>query len=550
MKKNSKKRLFLSLILLVGIGSTIAYFYSTTTFSNIFNAKQLPTIITKEKFKSPEGWEPGDTTEKTITTKNYDSEEDICIRVKFDESWESANEESLALYQNGNKAAIINFANQDKWLKATDGWYYYQENLETGDESVTPISSVTFNSLIEADETCVTTTNDETNEITKRCYQSGDGYNGATYTLDITTEAIECDKVSDRWNPSYPFTSYIKALYGSGDTSLVMDDPVGNMRYIGQDPDNYVYFNEETWRIIGVFEVDDGNGNIEERVKLIRSENLDYKNYGWDSTTSTINNGHGINEWSQATLMSELNGDYLTYKTGTTSWLGYFETSSSLTYNYKWGLQTDSQKLIDNAVWYLGAPNNNEGTISNDTMTASNVYKRERSTYTGKVCTSGDDCNDTVTRTTSWTGKVGLIYPSDYMYSTSGGSVGRSTCLNVSGNKWFGYYFSNSYGDYFDCRKYSWIYNNEIGNYIFTISPWADTSSAYYVTGIGSEYDYEVDPSRFIVNHGTLNPYYAFSGDETVDVSPYVYPVVYLKADVLKTGGTGTYSSTYKIDIE
>ena len=33
-------------------------------------------------------------------------------------------------------------------------------------------------------------------------------------------------------------------------------------RYIGANPNNYVKFNDELWRIIGVFGVDDGTGKI------------------------------------------------------------------------------------------------------------------------------------------------------------------------------------------------------------------------------------------------------------------------------------------------
>ena len=39
----------------------------------------------------------------------------------------------------------------------------------------------------------------------------------------------------------------------------IMLDNNGNYRYYGANPNNYVYFNEELWRIIGVFyDVDDG----------------------------------------------------------------------------------------------------------------------------------------------------------------------------------------------------------------------------------------------------------------------------------------------------
>ena len=54
-------------------------------------------------------------------------------------------------------------------------------------------------------------------------------------------------------------------------------------RYIGDNPNNYIYFNCtysedistcEIWRIIGVFDVEDENGNIETRTKIIPNYNF------------------------------------------------------------------------------------------------------------------------------------------------------------------------------------------------------------------------------------------------------------------------------------
>ena len=62
-----------------------------------------------------------------------------------------------------------------------------------------------------------------------------------------------------------------------------------NIRYYGSNPKNYVKFNNELWRIIGVF----GNN-----VKLIRSEKIG--NLSWDSSDSTINSGFGVNQWGES----------------------------------------------------------------------------------------------------------------------------------------------------------------------------------------------------------------------------------------------------------
>ncbi len=71
--------------------------------------------------------------------------------------------------------------------------------------------------------------------------------------------------------------------------------------------------------------------------------------------------------------------------------------------------------MIGNAKWYLG------GTASYtcvDNGSVNHFYGYER----GKeICTTKGICNNQ--RKTSWTGKIGLMYPSDYEYATSGGST-------------------------------------------------------------------------------------------------------------------------------
>ena len=74
--------------------------------------------------------------------------------------------------------------------------------------------------------------------------------------------------------------------------NLATDDADNNVRYIGADPSNYVYFNCsdynnptadtcELWRIIGVFNnVTKRDGSKENLVKIIRADSLG--NYSWD----------------------------------------------------------------------------------------------------------------------------------------------------------------------------------------------------------------------------------------------------------------------------
>ena len=103
---------------------------------------------------------------------------------------------------------------------------------------------------------------------------------------------------------TYDPETRIRALNTIG-TSIADDDPDHNLRFIGANPNNYVSFNGQIWRIIGVF---DG------RLKIIEDPIGDYS---WDSSGVDVNNGYGVNQWGPnnngytgADLMKLLNPGY------------------------------------------------------------------------------------------------------------------------------------------------------------------------------------------------------------------------------------------------
>ena len=146
------------------------------------------------------------------------------------------------------------------------------------------------------------------------------------------------------------------------------EDEHGDIRYYGASPNNYVSFNNELWRIIGV---------IDGKIKIIRNESIG--EYDWAS--------NNINNWNNASLKSYLNGDYYNSIDGT----------------YK--------NMISEETYYLGG-----ATSSNyRTLTASGYYNAERDSsqvYRGNPA--------------STTQKIGLMYPSDYGYAAG------SSCLSTA----------------------------------------------------------------------------------------------------------------------
>ena len=277
------------------------------------------------------------------------------------------------------------------------------------------------------------------------------------------------------------------------------------------------------WRVIGLMNnVDDGTGKKEQRVKLIRNDSLG--NYSWDVSETTINDGYGINQWGPsetyagADLMRELNGDYLDLTLiENTTWYNGQNNKKEAIFDYTKRLNQNAQSLIGDAMWYTGAYN--DTSVGGVDINASQMYINEHSnnpnsTNNGKYCTSGNDCNDIVTRTYTWTGKVALINMSDYIYATSGGTtINRNNCLTTSIK-------TNSYWQSNDCSQNSWI--NGVGQWF--LSPDANPTYADCVGDVGSNGYVDIGRANF---------------------NRVVRPSVYLLSDVKISGGNGSVESPY-----
>ena len=86
------------------------------------------------------------------------------------------------------------------------------------------------------------------------------------------------------------------------------------------------------------------------------------------------------------------------------------------------------KKIIGSVSWNIGA-------IDSLEQTPNSLYNNEIGTKIYKMCTSGNycnDCNEAAEFSLLWKGLVGLMYPSDYGYATSGGSI---TNINKSLSK-------------------------------------------------------------------------------------------------------------------
>ena len=102
-------------------------------------------------------------------------------------------------------------------------------------------------------------------------------------------------------------TTYVDNSQAQPPVEVVVDEDDDSLRFIGSNPNNYVSFNNELWRMVGVFDTEDANGVTKPRIKLIKNDYIG--SYSYDSSVSD-NNALGINEWSQSDLMKLLNPGY------------------------------------------------------------------------------------------------------------------------------------------------------------------------------------------------------------------------------------------------
>ena len=294
-------------------------------------------------------------------------------------------------------------------------------------------------------------------------------------------------------NVSATNEKYNVKLLGNTSNNIIADtetDVYDNIRYVGANPSNYLSFNGETWRIVGVFNnitsIDEkGKETKESLVKIIRNDSLG--KYSWDSSESTINDGYGVNEWSQADLMHELNTDYLNPSGGIAFWYSGENNKTNL-YNFYNNIKSDSIDKIATVRWNTSRAEYGASALDS--------YNQERST------TLISTPSDNVPRKNTWDGKIALIYPSDYGYAST-----DTTCRdNMNSIK---------------CKNENWLFNSL---FQWTLSPYSRfADNAFGVTSGGDVYS-----SRAYDDLG-------------------VRPSLFLKSDVVIVGGTGTESNPFSL---
>ena len=257
-----------------------------------------------------------------------------------------------------------------------DSYAIYQDILTTSNK----VHHYTLTSWI--DESYILPIKNETNntkQTNEETYKFKVKVVGVDSPITIEEKSTSVTGIASQVLPTLTSNAGDSGLYTithEADNTLQIgnDKDITEYRYRGASTKNYVTFNNETWRILGVFPTDDGTGKIENRVKLIKDQSIGDKY--WDT--------NGSNNWARpATLNTELNTTYLN------------------------NLDSTSKSMIGNTKYYLGGYSNSK--IQKDVMYQ---YERKIQNTTNNEFYYGSNPN-------SWVGKLGLMYASDYGYAVS-----------------------------------------------------------------------------------------------------------------------------------
>lgn len=246
----------------------------------------------------------------------------------------------------------------------------------------------------------------------------GDGSKANPYTLGFDGVDTLSDTIIAKSGATTSFTKYTS----SQDSSIYRIVDQNGHRYEGPDPDNYVKFNNEEWRIIGTFDGSTiGQTSGTYYPKLLRSTS--HGTLAWNTTSS--------NTWSSSSLYSTLQSAYS-------------------------NLNPDpGTRLIVIPTWRIGGfPSSISGKYTPE------LYSLERGSLGANNSTS-------LLRATA---PIGLMYPSDYGYSAY-----STSCDNTSTKDPYNYEQNSGV-----CSNASWIFvgggKPSAGEWFIT--PCSDNSTA------------------------------------------------------------------------
>ena len=266
---------------------------------------------------------------------------------------------------------------------------------------------------------------------------------------------------------------------------------------------NYVTFNNEMWRMIGIFNEENASGTVEERIKLVKDEPISLET----EVESTITkNGVTYNTFASTTGTKY---KYFYWNYPDANYTGnkndWTKAGSQYYLNETYYNSLSNNNLIEKMKYYLGnVTTDSSGYISE---TNSEVYTQERGSV---VCDSSvtefsqnSSCNIWYGNQATWNGKIALLYPSDFGYA-------------VNSNTWNKLILENSF-DYDN-----WLLNDECA-FWFLSPATLDTTNVVF----------------WIIEGGLVS--------SEVDSLESLRPVLSLNAQAKIITGTGSYEDPYQL---
>ena len=345
----------------------------------------------------------------------------------------------------------------------------------------------------------------QTFKITARYYNLNANQSqlaGKAFTGKIYAENPVCEAVTPNAE------DFIKSIANEGEKTSSQDSSTkylvaneNGYRYEGKDPDNYICLDnnssgtcaeDNTFRIIGVFDEKVGTSETDAKlqpvIKIIKSTNYTSSGIAWDTNRK--------NNWNNSSLKALLNGTYLT---------------SLNSYNH-------IDKVLSTR-WSLNSLDFSTGKY-NDYWPQAQIFNN------GEKYGVVYEGNPTYTYA-----KVGLMYPSDYMYGVMANDCDRSVV------SWAKDDTVPSYVNTEKCSTQNWLYNKK-----FDKTFWNNASDDDYSAGLewtlspNSAYD---GGAFFVSSDGCVNGLF-------VDNLGSVRPLLNLDTSI-ELIGSGSLSNPYRI---
>ena len=393
--KISTSILILFIIAIITFGSYAIYNTFLSTESNTISTGQVKMVYSESNEINMQNIVPISNKKGEVQTNYFE----FTVKTYIKTNTQKAINYNITLEPLSIESSYTSFSSNDIKVYLTK----VENNIET--PITKPITINKLNNYVISSQEEVFNKNDKEHETTYRLRSwldfkfDSSKLNNTNYAYKFRIN-INNDAKPDKTDYALTFAKNNLGKGGLEEITHEIDDTLQvdekfktEYRYRGGNVNNYVYFNcsdaknqnDETcekWRIIGIIPTEDANGNVENRLKIIKSS-ISNSSMAWNSTLDKNTNSY--NNWPTATLNTHLNNYY-------------YNTMSII-----------AKDMIDSTKYYLGGNH-----TANEKIDKIWQYERKNEAnrqgyYYGTNQIMQNDTNK----------KVAVMYASDYGYAAS-----------------------------------------------------------------------------------------------------------------------------------